>query len=156
MFLPGAMCLVRQRSPGEGRVAATRQPVDVVLLELGLLAEARLADEQADFLDIGRIGLRTFPIRSMRRSICPATFLRRITRPARGDRRLDRGRDRASARRRRGAGARLLSAKRVEVKVATAADIANYLKQSAGSELAATDAKCGRMAMARSRRMSSG
>jgi hypothetical protein len=35
-----------------GAIAVTRQPLDVVLLELGLLHEVRLADQQAAFLGV--------------------------------------------------------------------------------------------------------
>ena len=61
-----------------GAIAATRQPVDVVLLELGLLHESRLADHEAAFLGLDRVRSEEFPDEFDPETELPAEFLRRM------------------------------------------------------------------------------
>lgn len=60
-----------------GAIGATRQPVDTVLLELGLLNEARLAEAQAVFLGIKRAQLESFPEDLHQDPALPVDFLKR-------------------------------------------------------------------------------
>ena len=56
--------------------ATTGQPIDTVLLELGLLPEVRLADAMAAFLDFERIEPRHFPMELPQDARLPLAFLR--------------------------------------------------------------------------------
>lgn len=60
-----------------GAVGATRQPVDTVLLELGLLNEARLAESQAAFLGMKRAPVEAFPEDLHQDPALPVDFLKR-------------------------------------------------------------------------------
>jgi general secretion pathway protein E len=60
-----------------GAIGATRQPVDTVLLELGLLNETRLAESQAVFLGVKRAQLESFPDDLHQDASLPLDFLKR-------------------------------------------------------------------------------
>jgi general secretion pathway protein E len=61
-----------------GAISATRQPTDTILLELGLMHEAKLADEQAAFLGAERASAEEFPDEFAPACEIPADFLRRM------------------------------------------------------------------------------
>ena len=58
-------------------MATTSQPVDVVLLELGLTPETQLADALAQFLDLPRIDSSSFPLELPAADRMPRDFLKR-------------------------------------------------------------------------------
>src|SRR5205809_135313 len=60
-----------------GAIGATRQPIDTVLLELGLLNETRLAESQAGFLGIKRVHPESFPDDLHQDPALPLDFLKR-------------------------------------------------------------------------------
>src|SRR5438067_2461644 len=115
-----------------GAIAATRQPVDVVLLELGLLHESRLADHEAAFLGLDRVRSEEFPDEFGPETELPAEFLRRMELvPLRttADRVVV-----ATARPLRHDAVRALQyylRRPVEVKVATQSEVQGFLKRSA-------------------------
>jgi general secretion pathway protein E len=117
-----------------GAIAASRQPVDVVLLELGLLHENRLADQQAAFLGLERVRAEEFPDEFEPGSDLPADFLRRmelIPLAATADAVIV-----ATARPLRSDAARALQyylGRRVAVKVATQSEVNLYFKRALDS-----------------------
>src|SRR5438552_341902 len=128
-----AMSSIRHRSSRvRGAIAATRQPVDVVLLELGLLHESRLADHEAAFLGLDRVRSEEFPDEFGPENELPAEFLRRMELvPLRttADRVVV-----ATARPLRHDAVRALQyylRRPVEVKVATQSEVQGFLKRSA-------------------------
>lgn len=60
-----------------GAIAATHHPVEVVLLELGLLQENRLAEQQAAFLGLDRVRPEEF-LDDFETAELPADFMRRM------------------------------------------------------------------------------
>ncbi len=60
-----------------GAIGATRQPIDTVLLELGLLNETKLAENQAVFLGIKRAEPDSFPEDLHQDPSLPVDFLKR-------------------------------------------------------------------------------
>ena len=133
---PAALSRVR------GAIAASRQPVDVVLLELGLLHETKLADQAAAFLGVERVRAEEFPDEFEPQGELPADFLRRmelIPLNATGDQVVV-----ATARPLLHDGVRALQyylRRPVQVKVATHSEVAAFLKRGAEPADAESDRK---------------
>ncbi|MGE3872942.1 MAG: GspE/PulE family protein [Parvibaculaceae bacterium] len=122
-----------------GAVGATRQPVDTVLLELGLLNETRLAEAQAAFLGIKRADFQSFPEDLHHDPALPVDFLKRaelVPLAVAANQVVI-----ATARPFEADNARALGyflARAVELQVSTASDVATFFKRIAQLDRAET------------------